>query len=118
MISAPAAPSTLVDSVNVVDFDRDVGVDVCLDVELHHAQLHFPLIRPEEQDPVEALAAVKTDHVVVERPALVETFRQDVRLDPSDPHRRESLDVRVTFPNAGQRKQPATRASTRRDPHA
>ena len=42
-----------------------------LDVQLHHAQLHFGLIRPEKQDPVQTLATVEADHVVVERPALM-----------------------------------------------
>ena len=59
-------------------------MDVRLDVELHDAQLHLALLRPEEEDPVEPVAAPEADHVVVERAALVEALGQDVRLDPLD----------------------------------
>ena len=66
-------------------------MDVRLDVEVHDAELNLPLIRPEEQDPVEAVTAVEPDHVVVERPALLELLRQDVWLDPLDRHRSRTL---------------------------
>jgi hypothetical protein len=76
--------SAVVHSIDIVHFDRNVSVDVSLDVKLHHAQLHLALIRPEEDDPIETLATVEADHVVVEGSAFVEALRQDVRLDP--PH--------------------------------
>ena len=60
--------------VNIVHLDGHIRVNVRLDVELHHAQLHFGLIRPEEEDPIQTLATVETDHVVVERPALVQAL--------------------------------------------
>ena len=64
--------SPFVDGLNVINFDGNVGVDVSLDVELHHAQLDFTLIRPEEEDPIEPIAAVEADDIVIERPAFVE----------------------------------------------
>jgi hypothetical protein len=71
----------LVNRVDVVDLDRDVWMNVCVDVQLHHAQLHLGLVGAEEKDPVETLATRQSDHVVVERPALVEAIGEDVRLD-------------------------------------
>jgi hypothetical protein len=55
--------------VKIVHLDRHVRVDVGLEVQLHHAQLHLGLIRPEEQDPVQPISTVQADHVVVEGPA-------------------------------------------------
>ena len=72
--------------VNIVHLDGHVRVNMRLDVELHHAQLHLGLIRAEEEDPVQTLATVETDHVVVERPAFVKVLRQYVRLDPLHTH--------------------------------
>ena len=51
-------------------------MNVRLHVELHHAQLHFRLIRSEEQDPVEAALLFETQYVRVERTALVEVLGQ------------------------------------------
>jgi hypothetical protein len=88
--------------VNIVHLNGHVRVDVRLDVQLHHAQLHLRLIRPEEEDPVQPISTVQTDHVVVEGPALVESFREDVRLDPLHSHAGSvSRRLRVAFPNAG-----------------
>jgi len=78
--------SAFVHGVNIVHLDGHIRVNVCLDVEFHHAQLHFGLIRPEEEDPIQTLATVETDHVIVEGPALVKALRQYVRLDPLDTH--------------------------------
>jgi hypothetical protein len=61
-------------SVDVVNLDRYVRMNVRLDVELHHAQLHFSLIGSEKQNPVEAVTSVKSDDVVVESSALVEVL--------------------------------------------
>jgi hypothetical protein len=72
--------------INVVYLDRDVRVYASLDVELHHAQLHLALLGAEEDDPVEAAATIEADHILIERPALVEPLGQDVRLDPLDAH--------------------------------
>src|SRR5262245_62975169 len=77
--------------VDVVDFNRDVRVDVGLDVELGDAQLHFGLVRAEKENPFESFAAVETDDVLVERSALVEPFGQDVRLYSSDGHRSNKM---------------------------
>ena len=49
-------------------------------------ELDFLLIGTEEQNPVEAMTAVEPDDLVVERPALIETLGEDVRLDPLDGH--------------------------------
>jgi hypothetical protein len=44
--------SAIVHRVNIVHLNIHVRMDVRLDVKLDHAQLHFPLIRTEEEDPV------------------------------------------------------------------
>ena len=62
----------LVDVVDIVHFDRHVRVDMRLDVQLHHAQLNFWPAGPEKHDPVEAVAALEPDHIMVERPAFGE----------------------------------------------
>ena len=58
---------TFMHLVDVVDFDRDVGMDVGLEVQLHHAQLHFGLVGAEEEDPVEAVPAVEADRLSAKR---------------------------------------------------
>lgn len=72
------------DLVDVVDLDRHVGMDVGVDVQLHHAQLHLTLVGTEEVDPVQPVAAVEANHLVVERSALGEPVGANVRLDPLD----------------------------------
>src|SRR6185369_2019135 len=74
------------DLVHIIHLDGDVWVDPCVHVELHHAELHFSLLRPEEQDPFESVCLAETEDAGVERPALVEALRKDVRLDPLDRH--------------------------------
>jgi len=78
--------SALMNSVDIVHLDRDIGMNPSLDVEPHHAELHLALIGAEEEDPVEPIATFETDHVVVKRAALVKPLRQDVRLDPFHGH--------------------------------
>src|SRR5512133_2197781 len=78
--------SAFMHGVDIVHLDRHVRVNVRLDVELHHAQLHLALTRTKKDDPVETLAALEANHVVVEVSALVEALRQDVRLDPPHTH--------------------------------
>src|SRR5579875_633639 len=61
-------------------------MDMCLDVELHYAQLHFPLLSAKEDDPVKAIAAIEANHLLVEGSTLLEALREDVRLDSPDRH--------------------------------
>jgi hypothetical protein len=62
----PFHERTFVDRVDVVDLDRNVRADMSLDVELQHAQLDFTLVRAEEQNPVESIAALQPDDLVIE----------------------------------------------------
>jgi len=82
--SSPHRP--LVNRVDVVDLDGDVGMDVGLDVQPGDAELHLGAVAAKEQDPVEAALLFQPDDALVEGPALVEAVGLDVGLDPPDPH--------------------------------
>jgi len=46
--------------VDIVHLDRDIGVNMRLDVELHHGELHFALIGTKEEDPIQPVATIET----------------------------------------------------------
>src|SRR4029453_8682263 len=72
--------------VEVINFDGDVRVQLRLDVELHDAELHLPLLRSEEEDPIEPVPLLQTDDFSIEGSTLLESIRQDVGLYPLDRH--------------------------------
>src|SRR5262245_43295677 len=82
----PGLAGALEHLFHVIYLDRHVRMDVGLDVQLHHAQLNLALVGAEEEDPVEPFTFLEADHVDVEGSALVESVRQDIRLDPLHGH--------------------------------
>jgi hypothetical protein len=80
--------SPLIDSVEIVDFDRHIRMNIRCGIHLHHTQLNFALICPEEKDPIQTLALDKPEQASVEIAAFLKTVRADVRLDPLNRHRR------------------------------
>jgi hypothetical protein len=76
----------LLHGVDVVHLNRNIGMNMSLDAELHHAELHLALIGAEEEDPVQPVPTVEADHLFVRGATLVTPLRQDVRLDPLHGH--------------------------------